>query len=370
MKIIVINPILFTHEKGVIPHVTTIKETMIYDLCLAYHRAGHAVSLIAAADYAPERKETYDFEVVFLKSIGRKIFQPSVLPFLPGVWRYLQQRKGDVDMVLASETFSIPSLFASLIVPCKTVIWQELGSHNRKMKTWPSRIWYNIVARCFMRKAWIIPRSYVSQRFIRRYMPRVGDPIGHGVVVTLEKEMSNKKSQFLTVGRLFWEKNVISVIRKFDAFLSKYPQYRDYILYIAGDGVLREEYDRQIKEMGRERQIVLLGKLPHKELFRYYRDSKASLFDSLRELNMLAIMESVAMATPVVTNRVPFDSEIVEKRKLGIAKNDWNEDDIARMIERNDEYVENCREYASLITVDAVARRIIDSFEKASKYNS
>ena len=89
MKIIVINPILFTHEKGVIPHVTTIKETMIYDLCLAYHRAGHAVSLI-----------------------GRKIFQPSVLPFLPGVWRYLQQRKGDVDMVLASETFSIPSLFA------------------------------------------------------------------------------------------------------------------------------------------------------------------------------------------------------------------------------------------------------------------
>ena len=73
MKIIVINPILFTHEKGVIPHVTTIKETMIYDLCLAYHRAGHAVTLIAAADYAPEREETYDFEVVFLKSIGRNI---------------------------------------------------------------------------------------------------------------------------------------------------------------------------------------------------------------------------------------------------------------------------------------------------------
>lgn len=67
-------------------------------------------------------------------------------------------------MVLASETFSIPSLFASLVVPRKTVIWQELGAHNRKMKTWPSRIWYNIIARCFMRKAWIIPRSYVSQR--------------------------------------------------------------------------------------------------------------------------------------------------------------------------------------------------------------
>ena len=70
MKIIVINPILFTHEKGVIPHVTTIKETMIYDLCLAYHRAGHAVTLIAAADYAPEREETYDFEVDWTKNIS------------------------------------------------------------------------------------------------------------------------------------------------------------------------------------------------------------------------------------------------------------------------------------------------------------
>ncbi|MFR7681233.1 MAG: hypothetical protein ACLU18_16180 [Bacteroides thetaiotaomicron] len=57
MKIIVINPILFMHKShGVIPHVTTIKETMIYDLCLAYHRAGHAVTLIAAADYAPKRE--------------------------------------------------------------------------------------------------------------------------------------------------------------------------------------------------------------------------------------------------------------------------------------------------------------------------
>ena len=81
MKIIVINPILFTHEKGVIPHVTTIKETMIYDLCLAYHRAGHAVTLIAAADYAPEREEAYDFEVVFLKSIDEKYFNRVYFPF-------------------------------------------------------------------------------------------------------------------------------------------------------------------------------------------------------------------------------------------------------------------------------------------------
>ena len=367
MKIIVINPILFTHENGVIPRVKSIKETMIYDLCMAYHRAGHEVILIAAADYAPEKKESYEVEVVFLRSVWRRIFQPSVLPFMPGVWSYLRKRRREVDMVLTSETFSISSLMASLVLPRKTVVWQELGAHNRKMKSIPSHVWYNVIARLLMRRAWVIPRSYVAQRFIGRYMPRVSEPVGHGIVVGQTDLPTVKKKQLLTVGRLFWEKNVISVIRKFVAFLSKYPQYSDYILYVAGDGALRNDYARQIADMGREKQIVLLGKLPHEELFRYYRESKASLFDSLRELNMLALMESVALSTPVVTNRVPFDSEVVEKEQLGIARDNWNEDDIARVIEQNDFYVENCKNYAPLITVDAVARRLVESFEEASR---
>ena len=369
MKIIVINPILFTPEKGVIPRVQTIKETMTYDLCMAYHRAGHEVTLIAAADYKPEIKEDYDFEVLFFRSVWKRVFQPSLLPFMPGVWGDLQKRRNDVDMVLASETFSIPSLMAALIMPRKTVIWQELGAHNRKMKTLPSRFWYNFVARFLMRRVWVIPRSYVAQRFISRYMPRVGEPIGHGVKNTLliEDLGKTKKHQFLTVGQLIPRKNISSIITKFDAFLTKYPQYGDYVLYVAGDGVLRDDCTRQIVDMGREKQIVLLGKLPHEELFRYYRESKASLFDSLRELNMLALMESVALSTPVVTNRVPFDSEVVEKEQLGIARDNWNEDDVAQVIEENDRLVANCKKYAQSITVDAVAQRIIASFEQASK---
>lgn len=363
MKIIVINPILFTPEKGIIPRVQTIKETMIYDLCMAYHRAGHEVTLLAAADYRPSREEVYDFEVLFFKSVWKRIFQPSLLPFMPGVWRYLRKRRKSVDMVLASESFSVPSLMAALVMPRKTVIWQELGVHNRKMKSIPSHVWYNVVARCFMRRSWVIPRSYVAQRFIGRYMPRVGAPIGHGVKSEFSEASTVKRNQFLTVGQLIPRKNIASIMKKFDAFLTKYPEHDDYVLYIAGDGVLRDNYTRQIAQMGREGQIVLLGKLPHKELFRYYRESKASLFDSLRELNMLAIMESVSLSTPVVTNRVPFDSEVVEKEQLGIARDNWDEDDLACVIAKNDCFSANCRSYARSITVDAVARRIIESFE-------
>ncbi len=363
MKILVINPILFTPEKGVIPRSKTIKETMIYDLCCAIHRAGHTVTLMAAADYMPVEREEYEFEVVFLKSVWRKVFQPSVLPFMPSAWGYLRKHKKDFDMVLTSEAFSMPSLAASWIMPRKTAIWQELGMHNRKMKTLPSRFWYNVVARCLMRRSWVIPRSYVSKRFISRYMPHVGEPIGHGVKAQWIGEEMIKKNQLLTVGQLIPRKNLGAIIEKFDTFLTNYPQYSDYRFYIAGDGELREELAQQIKALGREDSIVLLGKLAHQELFRYYGESKATLFDSFRENNMLAVMESVLMGTPVITNRVPFNSDDIEVNLLGIAKDGWNAEDIARIIEQNEMCVANCKEYAKQITVDAVARRLIESFE-------
>lgn len=368
MRIIVINPILFTPEKGVIPRVKTIKDTMIYDLCLAYYRAGHTVTLVAARDYAPKQREKYEFEVVFLETRWSRLFKPSLIPFMPGLWHFLKSRRQCVDMVLTSETFSVSSLMAARIFPGKTAIWQELGSHNRKMKTLPSRIWYNFVARFLMRKVWVIPRSYVAQRFIGQYMPRVGEPIGHGVkLVPASADSGVKKPQFLTVGQLIPRKNIGSIMAKFDTFLSNYPQYGNYVLYIAGDGVLRDDYTRQIAEMGRQQQIILLGKLSHEELFRYYRESKASLFDSFRENNMLSLMESISLSTPVITNKVPFNSNEVEENQLGIARDGWNEVDMARVIEQNDFYVENCKYYASLITVDAVAGRIIESFEEASR---
>ncbi len=363
MNILVINPILFTPEKGVIPRFHTIKETMIYDLCLALCRAGHTVTLMAAADYMPVEKEVYEFEVLFVPSTWHKIFLPSVLPCMPSVWQFLRSHKQDFDMVLTSEAFSISSLMAALIMPRKTAIWQELGAHNRKMKTLPSRFWYNVVARCFMRRSWVIPRSYVSKRFISRYMPLVGEPIGHGVKTKWVGEEMAKKNQLLTVGQLIPRKNLETIIEKFDTFLTHYPQYRDYRLYIAGDGELRDKLTQQIKSLGREDSIILLGKLSHQELFQYYGESKMSVFDSFRENNMLSIMESVVMGTPVITNRVPFNSDDVEVNQLGVAKDGWNAEDIARVIEHNDELVAQCKSYASQITVDAVARRLIESFE-------
>lgn len=65
MKVLILNPILFTADNNVIPQVKSIKDTMIYNMCLGFKRLGHDVTLAAAEEYAPAEKEAYDFEILF-----------------------------------------------------------------------------------------------------------------------------------------------------------------------------------------------------------------------------------------------------------------------------------------------------------------
>ena len=51
MKVLIVNPILYTNENRNIKKVNTIKDTMIYDLCLAFKKKGCDVTLAASDLY-------------------------------------------------------------------------------------------------------------------------------------------------------------------------------------------------------------------------------------------------------------------------------------------------------------------------------
>ena len=100
MRILVLNAILFTAERDVIPRVKSIKDTMIYNMCLGFNKLGHEVTLVAAEDYRPEEQEQYAFEVLFFRSKWKKLCKPSVLPYLPELKRYLKKNKDHFDIIL------------------------------------------------------------------------------------------------------------------------------------------------------------------------------------------------------------------------------------------------------------------------------
>ena len=102
MNILILNSILYTPDgEGNIPRVQTIKDTMIYGMCLGFLHLGHSVTLASVEDYRPMETELYDFEVRFFKTEYKRIFQPSVLPYSSEMKQYLKRHHKDFDKLNA-----------------------------------------------------------------------------------------------------------------------------------------------------------------------------------------------------------------------------------------------------------------------------
>jgi 1,2-diacylglycerol 3-alpha-glucosyltransferase len=367
MKILILNSILYTPKKNIIDRRKSITDTMIYNFANSFVQQGHEVTLVASYSFSPLFIENYPFNILFFKNNFSKIFLPTVLPLHIKLLSYLIKNRKYYDLIISSETFSFNSLFASLIASQKTIIWHELGQHNNKFYQIPSKIWYNIVARIFMSRTLIVPRSFIALNFLKQFGLKVANSyIDHGVNVQHFIPTSKKKKQFIVAACLIQRKRIDTIIDKFNKFLNKYKLY-DYKLIIAGDGPCKKQIQEQIKKLDIQNNVLLMGMLSHKILGIYISESCGMLCNTEMDLNMISIGESLSVGTPVLTNTVPYSHEWIKLKKLGIAKDEWNEDDIFSLIQNNDKYVHNALNYGKSLTNDAVAQKFISLYNQFIK---
>lgn len=362
MNILIINPILATPTSSGLQKLSSIRDTMIYGMCLGFKSLGHHPTLIAAEDYKPDVDEgDYDFPVIFFPTSLRKIFKPTLLPYMPSLTGWLRQHADDFDLIISKECFSMPTLQAARTLGDKLIVWQEMASHQRKFFKLPSRFWHNLIARPMMRKATVVGCSESARDFISHYLPNIaGKTVEHGIDDTkfFPVALLEKKRQLITSSQLIKRKNVASIIRKF-ARLAGMPSYSDVRLIIAGDGEQREALQTLAHELGIEDRVEFKGFLPREELGRLVASSIAFLVDTLADLNVISIVEAIAAGTPVVTNRIPLTASWIAYNNLGIAKDNWDEDDLAYMIDHAEEYTENCRQIAPTLSNKASAEALI-----------
>lgn len=367
MKILILNSILYTPKKSIIERRKSINDTMIYNFANSFVQQGHEVTLIASNNFRPEFINIYPFKIIYLKSNFPKIFLPSVLPLHIKLLSYLSKNRKYYDLIISSEIFSFNSLFVSFIAPQKTIIWHELGQHNNKFHQIPSKIWYNIVARIFMSNTLIVPRSLIALNFLKQFGLKLAkNHIDHGVNMQNFIPISNKKKQFIVAACLIQRKRIDTIIDKFNKFLNKYKLY-DYKLIIAGDGPCKKQLQEQILKLDIQNNVLLMGMLSHNVLGKFISESCGMLCNSEMDLNMISIGESLSVGTPVLTNTVPYSHEWIKLRKLGIAKDEWDEDDIFSLIQNNDEYVHNALNYGKSLTNDAVAKQFISVYNQFIK---
>lgn len=361
MKILILNPILFSGNKNKLPEVDSIKDTMIYNMCLGFKANGHDVTLLAIDDYKPQIDEVYDFEILYFKNNAKRIL-PASLPMSIKMMKYIKNHYINYDMILASEIFALHTLAAVIYSPNLTVVWQELTKHQKAMFSIPSKCWHKFILPCFFTKTKIvIPRSSDANSFISKYMSQVSlINVDHGINIEKFKPTFQKKRQFISIAQLIKRKNIDKIILKFYDFIQN-PLYSDFKLLLAGRGDEEDTLRKLVKSKNLEQNVVFLGFLSHQELNNYVSQSYASLIDTINDLNMVSIPEAIASGTPVITNLVPALAQFVNEEKVGISKENWGIFDLEEIVS-NDIYRLNCINVRAKLSSEYASNQIVKIF--------
>ena len=366
MRVLILNLIVNTAEKGRIPRYDSNHDSMIYNMARGFVELGHKVTLIADKAFAPLKEESNPFETIYLPGYARCIFRPDMLPAPKGLKAYLKNNAGCFDMVVSSELFSMATLIASRVpeIRNKLVVWQELSVYQRFMRQLPARFWYKVITPVLIgSKIPVIARSLPARRFVSQFSRKVADDIvDHGVnaEVFVDRKVGASKS-FVVVSQLISRKRIDRIISKF-ARLLQVDGYQDCRLDIIGAGDEMDNLKTLTNNLGVEHEVVFHGRLPQVQWAPISGNAVAMLIDTERDLNMVTVSESIVNITPVLMNTVPATASFVADLQLGIAREDWDIPEMIEMIERQNEFRNNCRAVRESLTASGSAKSIIDIF--------
>ena len=89
---------------------------------------------------------------------------------------------------------------------------------------------------------------------------------------------------------------------------------KNFIVTVIGEGPLRPQFERKIKEMGLEGDFAFLGEQPHDKLSLWYGASDLLCLPSIREGCPNVVMEALASGRPVVASRIGGIPELINEK--------------------------------------------------------
>lgn len=90
-----------------------------------------------------------------------------------------------------------------------------------------------------------------------------------------------------------------------EAFAEVHEEYPDAVLYLCGDGPLREELEAQVRELGLSDAVTFLGHVPYDEMPNVYRSGDVLVLPSRAEGVPRTVMEVMASGVRAVTSDLP-----------------------------------------------------------------
>jgi colanic acid/amylovoran biosynthesis glycosyltransferase len=118
----------------------------------------------------------------------------------------------------------------------------------------------------------------------------------------------------ISIGRLSGQKGQLLLL---DALRLVADQNVPFRMTIAGDGPLRPELERRIRELGLHERVRIAGWLTNSEIRNLIKDARALVLPSLAEGLPVVLMEALALGRPVITTYVGGIPELVTNGVCG-----------------------------------------------------
>ncbi len=122
------------------------------------------------------------------------------------------------------------------------------------------------------------------------------------------------KSQLVTVGRLSEQKGQLVLLHALAVLARDGVPFK---LTMVGDGPLRPQLERSIRELGLEQQVELAGWMSNAQVRAAIGEARALVLPSFAEGLPVVLMEALALGRPVVTTYVAGIPELITDQSCG-----------------------------------------------------
>ena len=220
--------------------------------------------------------------------------------------KYIKESNPDVIVSFVAR-INIVVLLATLGMKIPVII----SERNDPAADGRSKI-IDVATKLLYRKAKVIVyQTERSKNYFKGKIRSLGVIIPNPIAITCTAQKS--KNKIVSVGRLAPQKNQRLLIDSFNEVLKKHPEYS---LYIYGDGILKDQLETQIINLGLEKKVFLPGNKPdvHKEI----ADAKVFVLSSDYEGLSNALLEAMMMGFPCVSTECAGADEYIINGENGI----------------------------------------------------
>ena len=247
-------------------------------------------------------------EIVFIeKSNPREngIKKLLKLPFLALKYKkFLKESKIDVSISFMNRPNYINSLSKILASKGKAILSERISPLNEyKTNSIKDKINRYLIKNLYKKADLVIPNSKRTAFELNKFFNIKNTKVIYNMLEfsKYNKEKYNKEKNedfsFINVGRFEPQKNHFLLIEAFKKINS------DVKLYLIGDGYLREELEKKVKNANLEEKVIFLGR--QKNVFNFLSKANCFVLSSNYEGFPNVLIEALACELPIISSDCP-----------------------------------------------------------------